>query len=144
MDSSKEMISYNLTIYFPVIEGIDEDLSLDTEKDAQVLVFEAGQKSQQVHFTIKNDEISELDETFLLIFMDSDCCVQVENNLTAKVIIVDNDRGNFRVPEVLHNSCNMGTHVLPDMYTLIPWACGPRDLGVHIRQNTHAHVTTIS
>ena len=34
----------------------------------------------------------------------------------------------------------MGTRVLPDMYTLIPRACGPRDLGVHIRQNTRAHV----
>ena len=28
--------------------------------------------------------------------------------------------------------------------TLIPWACGPQDSGVHIRQNTHAHVTTIN
>ena len=37
----------------------------------------------------------------------------------------------------------MGTRVLPDMYTLIPRACGPRDSGVHIRQNTRAHVTTI-
>ena len=60
-----------------------------------MLVFEAGQKSQRLQFTIKNDEIPELDETFLLIFMDSDCCVQVENNLTAKVVIVDNDRGSY-------------------------------------------------
>ena len=45
--------------------------------------------------------------------------------------------------EVLHNSCNMCTLVLPDMYTLIPRACGPRDSGVHIRQNTRVHVTTI-
>ena len=45
--------------------------------------------------------------------------------------------------EVLHNSCNMCTRVLPDMYTLIPRACGPRDSGVHIRQNTRVHVTTI-
>ena len=37
----------------------------------------------------------------------------------------------------------MGTSVLPDMYTLIPRARGPRDSGVHIRQNTRAHVTTI-
>ena len=37
----------------------------------------------------------------------------------------------------------MDTSVLPDMYTLIPRACGPRASGVHIRQNTHAHVTTI-
>ena len=82
-----------MILYFPVIEGIDEDLSLDTEKDVQVLVFAAGQKSQQVHFTVKNDEIPELDETFLLIFMDLDCCIEVENNLTAKVVIVDDDRG---------------------------------------------------
>ena len=28
--------------------------------------------------------------------------------------------------KVVHNSCNMCTCVLPDMYTLIPRACGPR------------------
>ena len=32
----------------------------------------------------------------------------------------------------------MGTRGLPDMYTL-----GPRASGVHIRQTTRAHVTTI-
>ena len=31
--------------------------------------------------------------------------------------------------EVLHNSCNIWTHVLPDLYTLIPWAWGPRKFG---------------
>ena len=41
------------------------------------------------------------------------------------------------------NSCNMGMSVLPDMYTRSPRAAGPRDEGVHIRQNTSAHVTTI-
>ena len=33
------------------------------------------------------------------------------------------------------NSCNMGRRVLPDMYTRIPRATGPRDEGGHIRQN---------
>ena len=37
----------------------------------------------------------------------------------------------------------MGTRDLPDMYALSPWACGPRALGIHIRQITRAHVTTI-
>ena len=41
------------------------------------------------------------------------------------------------------NSCNMGMSVLPDMYTRITRAAGPRDEGVHIRQNTSACVTTI-
>ena len=41
------------------------------------------------------------------------------------------------------NSCDTDTSVLPDMYTLIPRAAGPRDEGVHIRQNTSARVTTI-
>jgi len=41
--------------------------------------------------------------------------------------------------EVLHISCNMCTHDLPDMYALSPWA-----LGIHIRQIPHAHVTTIT
>ena len=59
------------------------------------MVFEAGQKSQQLQFTVQDDEIPELNETFLLILMDSDCCVQVENNLTAIVHIVDNDRGSY-------------------------------------------------
>ena len=30
------------------------------------------------------------------------------------------------------------------MYTLSPRACGPLALGVHIRQNTCAHVTTVN
>jgi len=46
--------------------------------------------------------------------------------------------------EVLHISCNMCTRDLPDMYALSPWACGPRALGIHIRQIPHAHVTTIT
>ena len=33
---------------------------------------------------------------------------------------------------------------LPDMYALIPRACGPRDEGLHIRQIPRAHVTTIT
>ena len=61
----------------------------------QVLAYEAGQTTQHLNLTVKDDEIPELDESFLLIFMDSDCCVQVENNLTAKVVIVDNDRGMY-------------------------------------------------
>ena len=28
------------------------------------------------------------------------------------------------LPEVLHNSCNMGMSDLPDMYALGPWALG--------------------
>ena len=44
---------------------------------------------------------------------------------------------------MLHNSCNMGTSGLPDMYTRCPRAAGPRAEGVHIRQTTRAHVTTI-
>ena len=45
--------------------------------------------------------------------------------------------------QVVHDSCNMDTHGLPDIYTLGPRACGPRTLGVYIRQTTRAHVTTI-
>ena len=37
----------------------------------------------------------------------------------------------------------MGTRGLSDIYTLSPQACGPRALGVYIRQTTRAHVTTI-
>jgi len=40
--------------------------------------------------------------------------------------------------EVLHNICNMGTSDLPDMY-----ARSPQAFGIHIRQITRAHVTTI-
>ena len=36
----------------------------------------------------------------------------------------------------------MGTHALPDMYALSPWACCPRASGIHIRQSTRAHVIT--
>ena len=38
----------------------------------------------------------------------------------------------------------MGTRALPDMYALSPLACGPRALGIHIRQSTRAHVTIIT
>ena len=48
-----------------------------------------------------------------------------------------------KLKKCIFNSCNMGTSVLPDMYTRITRAAGPRDEGVHIRQNTSAHVTTI-
>ena len=37
---------------------------------------------------------------------------------------------------------NMGIRALPDMYALSPWACGPQASGIHIRQNTRAHVIT--
>ena len=38
----------------------------------------------------------------------------------------------------------MGTHSLPDTYTLGPQAYDPWALGVYIRQIPHAHVTTIT
>ena len=38
----------------------------------------------------------------------------------------------------LCNGCNMAMRDLPDMYTR-----GPRDEGIHIRQITNGHVTTI-
>ena len=40
---------------------------------------------------------------------------------------------------VSHYSCNMGTHGLPDIYTLSPWACGPHASGVYQAN----YVTTI-
>ena len=52
-------------------------------------------------------------------------------------------RGFLSYKQVVHNSCNMGTRGLPDIYTLSPRACGPHALGVYIRQATRAHVTTI-
>ena len=45
---------------------------------------------------------------------------------------------------MIHNTCNMGAHDLPDMYALSPRACGPRASGIHIRQIPCAHVTTIT
>ena len=47
-------------------------------------------------------------------------------------------RGFLSYKQVVHNSCNMGTRGLSDIYTL-----SPRALGVYIRQTTRAHVTTI-
>ena len=41
--------------------------------------------------------------------------------------------------QVRHITHTMGTRGLPDIYTLSPWACGPRALGVCIRQIPHAH-----
>ena len=52
-------------------------------------------------------------------------------------------RGLLSYKQVVHNSCNMGTCGLPDIYTLSPQACGPCAFGVYIRQTTHAHVTII-
>ena len=45
---------------------------------------------------------------------------------------------------MVHNGCNMGTHSLPDIYTLSSQVCGPQALGVYIRQITLAHVTTVN
>ena len=36
--------------------------------------------------------------------------------------------------KVLHNTCNMCIRDLPDMNALIPWACEPQALGIHIYQ----------
>ena len=44
---------------------------------------------------------------------------------------------------VLHISYTMCTRGFPDIYTLSPRACGPRVLGVYIRQTTRAHGITI-
>ena len=43
-----------------------------------------------------------------------------------------------------YNSFNMCTHGLRDMYTLSPQACDPWASGVHIRQTTCAHDTTVT
>ena len=43
---------------------------------------------------------------------------------------------------MIHITCNMGNPDLPDTYALSPQACGPRALGIHIRQIPPAHVTT--
>ena len=48
----------------------------------------------------------------------------------------------FRVPEVIHITCNMGSQGLPDMYALSPRPCGPLASGIHIRQIRPAQVTT--
>ena len=45
---------------------------------------------------------------------------------------------------MIHITCNMGAHDLPDMYALSPWACGSQALGIHTRQILCAHVTTIT
>ena len=47
-------------------------------------------------------------------------------------------RGFLSYKQVVLSSCNMGTHGLPDIYTLSPHA-----LNVYIRQTICAHVTTI-
>ena len=49
---------------------------------------------------------------------------------------------------VIFNGCNMAMKDLPDMYARGPaalglWACGPWALGIHIRQMTNGHVTSI-
>ena len=48
----------------------------------------------------------------------------------------------FRVPKVIHITCNMGRRDLPDMYAFSPWVCGPRASDIQIRQIPPAHVTT--
>ena len=53
-------------------------------------------------------------------------------------ILTSNFRQIIRVPEVLHITCNICTHDLPDMYALSPWASG-----IHIRQIPRAHGITI-
>ena len=44
---------------------------------------------------------------------------------------------------MIHNSCNMVIHDLPDMYALGPAALDLQAY-IHIRQIPHGHVTTIT
>ena len=46
------------------------------------------------------------------------------NNL---ISMVDYDCGFLSCKQMVHNSCNMGTRGLPDIY---PRACGPRAVGI--------------
>ena len=48
--------------------------------------------------------------------------------------------------EVIHITCSMCSHGLPDMYAFSPWACSPWALGihVHIRQIPYDYATTIT
>ena len=46
--------------------------------------------------------------------------------------------------EMIHITCNMGGHDLPDLYALSPRACSPWALGIHIRHIPHVHVTTVT
>ena len=71
-----------------------------------MLVFAAGQTTQHIKLTINDDDIVELDESFLLVVMDSDCCVQMENNLTAKLVIADNDHGITTYININHTVCS--------------------------------------
>ena len=45
--------------------------------------------------------------------------------------------------EVVHNSCNICTRVLPDMCTPIPRACGPQEFGCTYQAEHSVCVTTI-
>ena len=45
--------------------------------------------------------------------------------------------GDFRIPEVIHITCNMSTHALPDMYALVLQACFRHTY----QANPCAHVT---
>ena len=73
--------------------------------------------------------------------------IQFQHCINSLISMVDYDFGftvycrclcGFPYKQVVHNSCNMGTRGLPDIYTL-----SPRALGVYIRQTTCAHVTTV-
>ena len=59
------------------------------------------------------------------------------------IVIIWCLRGFLSYKQVVHNSCNMGTRGLPDIYTLSPRACSPCALGLYIRQATRAHVTAM-
>lgn len=75
--------------------GIKEDLVLTSERDLHSLVFGANERTKQLQFIIKDDKIPELDESFLILFLDADCCVPLNKPLTATIVIVDNDRGMY-------------------------------------------------
>lgn len=71
--------------------GVEEDIVSSSGEDQQVLVFEAGQESQQITFTIRDDILKEMDESFLLVVMAKDCCVQMDGAVVARITIQDND-----------------------------------------------------
>ena len=53
-------------------------------------------------------------------------------------------QADFKSAEVMHITCNMGTHDLPDMHSLSTRAYSPQASDTHIKQIPCAHVTTIT
>ena len=94
--------------------------------------------------------VNALVSSFILLYMISQLYLYPNNAYGVVVLvglmfatIICYIRGFVTYNLVVHNSCNMGIHDLPDIYTLSHWDCGSEYSDAYIRQTILTRITAI-